>query len=66
MTDITVNGTPVDKLVIVDGHNITLSPPEEIAGGEWVTVIFGRKCGIRNPSKAGIAHCVRVWDKPRT
>jgi Copper amine oxidase N-terminal domain/Glucodextranase, domain B len=60
-TDITVNGIPVDKLVTVDDHKITLSPPEEIQGGEWVTIIFGKNCGIRNPSKAGIVHKVRVW-----
>lgn len=60
-TDITVNGTPVDRIVMVEGHKVTLSPPEFIEGGSWVNIIFGKGCGIRNPSKAGKPQKVRVW-----
>ncbi len=60
-TDISVNGVPVDKIVMVEDHKITLSPPMIIEGGSWVNIVFGKDCGIRNPSKAGEPQKVRVW-----
>ncbi|HOO97808.1 MAG TPA: copper amine oxidase N-terminal domain-containing protein [Caldisericia bacterium] len=61
MTDIKINGVPVDRLVMVSGKQITISPPNDIPGDEWVTVEFGEGCGIRNPSKAGEPQKVKVW-----